>query len=144
MIRVEKFVIIKRPIEEVYAYSQNSENYTKWQADVVSMHMEKGPDNVVGSIYKEVRKFLGQDLKTTLEITVVKENEKWAAKVIKGPVHYEVTMVYEKVPEGTKLTTIVSGETRGFFKLAEGIVSNSLEKTIEEDQNRLKTILESS
>jgi len=144
MIKVEKSVVIKKPVGEVFAYVQNNENSTKWQGGVTSVQMEEGPDNVVGSRYTEVRKFLGQEMKTTMEITAFTQNAKWAAKVIKGPVPYEVTMTYESVPEGTKITTLVEGEPTGFFKLAEGMVAGTLGKSLEEDQNHLKAILEKS
>jgi uncharacterized membrane protein len=144
MMKVEKTVIIKKPVAEVFAYALNNENATKWQGGVVSMQIDEGPDNVVGSRYTEVRKFLGQEIKTTLEITAFTENLKWAAKVIKGPVPYEVTMTYTAVPEGTKVTTLVEGEPKGFFKLAEAIVASTLEKSLEEDQNRLKDLMEST
>jgi len=140
--KVEKSVIINKPVAEVFAYVQKNENYTKWQSGVVSMQMDEGPDNVVGSRYTEVRKFLGKEMRTTMEITAFTENVKWAAKVIKGQVLYEVTMTYAAVPEGTKVTTVVEGEPKGFFKLAENLVVSGLEKSLEEDQNRLKTLLE--
>lgn len=142
MIKVEKSVTIKKPVAEVFAYVQNNVNSTKWQSGVISVQMDEGPDNVVGSRYTEVRKFLGQDMKTTMEITAFIENVKWAAKVVKGSVPYEVTMTYAAVADGTKITTVVEGEPKGFFKLAEGMVVSSLEKSLEEDQNRLKAILE--
>ena len=142
MIKVEKSVIINKPVAVVFAYVQNNENSTKWQSGVVSMQMDEGPDNVVGSRYTEVRKFLGKEMRTTMEITAFTENVKWAAKVIKGQVLYEVTMTYAAVPEGTKITTVVEGEPKGFFKLAENLVVSGLEKSLEEDQNRLKTLLE--
>ena len=144
MIKVEKSVIIKKPVEEVFAYSRDKKNYAKLHGDAVSIQMEEGPDNVVGSRYTEVRKFLGKEMKSISEITAFTENEKWAAKSIKGPVPYEITMTYTKVPEGTKVTTIIEGEPKGFFKLAEGKVVSSLEKSIEESLNRLKSILEGS
>ena len=140
--KVEKSVIINKPVAEVFAYVENNENSTKWQSGVVSMQMDEGPDNVVGSRYTEVRKFMGKEMKTTMEITAFKENEKWAGKVIKGPVPYEVTMTYAAVPEGTKITTVVEGEPKGFFKLAENMVASTLDKSLEEDLNRLKTLLE--
>ena len=140
--KVEKSVIINKPVAEVFAYVQNNENSTKWQGGVVSMQMDEGPDNVVGSRYTEVRKFLGKEMRTTLEITAFTENVKWAAKVIKGQVLYEVTMTYAAVPEGTKITTVVEGAPKGFFKLAEKKVASSLEKSLEENLNRLKTLLE--
>ncbi len=140
--KVEKSVIIKKPVAEVFTYSQDNDNSTKWQDGVESVQMIKGPDNVVGSQYTEVRKFIGQEMKTTMEITAFKKNEKWAGKVIKGPVPYEVTMTYTAVPEGTKITTVVVGEPKGFFKLAENMVASTLDKSLEEDLNRLKTLLE--
>lgn len=140
--KVEKSVIINKPVGEVFAFTQSMENYTKWQSNVDSVKMEKGPDNTVGSTYTEVRKVLGKELKTTLEISAFKENEKWAAKVVKGPVPYEVTMTYESVPQGTKITTAVEGEPKGFFKLAEGMVAKSIEDGLEKDFKELKNLLE--
>ena len=100
-----------------------------WQGCVISIAVDEGPVNVIGSLYSEVGKFLGQELRTTMEITEFMKNEKWSAKVIKGPLPYEVSMIYLKVPEGTKLTTLVEGAAKGFFKLAEVIVTSTLEKT---------------
>ncbi len=142
MLKVEKSVVIKKPVAEVWAYVNDNKNATKWQGGVVSVQEEEGPANTVGSRYTEVRKFLGQEMKTTMEITAITPNSKWVAKVIKGPVPYEVTMTFESVPEGTKLTTTVEGEPKGFFKLAEGMVASTLSKSLEEDGNHLKALLE--
>ncbi len=141
MIKVEKSCVIRKPVAEVFAYVHDNENSTKWQGGVVSTHIDEGLDNMVGSRYTEVRKFMGQEMKTSMEITAFIQNEKWAAKVVKGPVPYEVTMTYTTVPEGTKSTTIVEGEPTGFFKLAEGMVAITLGKSLEEDQNCLKMLL---
>jgi uncharacterized membrane protein len=142
VIKLEKSVIIKKPVTEVYAYTQNIENSTKWEGDVISVRMEEGSDNVVGSRFTEVHKFISQEMKTTMEINPINENVKWAAKVIKGPVPYDVTMIFTPVPEGTKFTISVEGEPKGFFKLADGMVINAMEKSLEADQNHLKKILE--
>ena len=87
---------------------------------------------------------MGRDMKTTLEITAFEPNAKWAAKVVKGPVPYEVMSTFEAVGEGTKMTTHVEGEPKGFFKVAEGMVSGQLEKSLEEDSQRLKALVEAA
>ena len=97
---------------------------------------------MVGSKYTEVRKFMGQEMKSILEITAIEPNSLWAAKVVKGPVPYEVTVKFEPSNGGTRMTTHVDGEPTGFFKLAEGAIKGQLEKSIEEDGKRLKGILE--
>jgi hypothetical protein len=62
--------------------------------------------------------------------------------MIQGPVPYEVTATFEDSGGGTKMTTRVEGEPKGFFKVAEGILKGQLEKSLEEDSMRLKGILE--
>jgi len=141
MIKVEKSVTINKPVEEVFAFVVNHENTTKWQGGVEAI-IPEGPANVVGSKYTEVRKFMGQEMKSNLEITAFVENAKWAAKVLKGPVPYEVTATFEPSGGGTKMTTHVEGEPKGFFKVAEGMLTGQLGKSLEEDGDRLKKILE--
>ena len=141
MIKVEKSTLINKPVEEVFAFVTAEGNYTKWQSGVTEV-IEGGPRNTVGSSFTEVRKFMGQEMRTTLEVTAFVPNAKWAAKVIKGPVPHEVTVTYEASNGGTKMTTCVEGEPKGFFKLAEGLVASQLEKSLAEDGQKLRELLE--
>ncbi len=141
MIQVENSVVINKPVAEVYAFVTNGENSAKWQGGVESV-VSEGPSNKVGSQFTETRKFLGQEMKTIMEITEVVENEKWSAKVVKGPVPYQVTVKFEAEGGGTKMTIRIEGEPTGFFKMAEGMVSSQLEKSLAEDSQRVKALLE--
>jgi uncharacterized membrane protein len=141
MIKVESSVVIDKPLAEVYAYVAGGEHSTEWQGSVISV-VNEGPPNTVGSRFVETRKFMGQDMKTTLEIVAVEPNAKWVSKVVKGPVPYEVTVTFEASGSGTKMTTKVEGEPTGFFKIAEGMVAGQLEKSLAEDGQRLKKLLE--
>ena len=141
MIQVEKSVVIQKPVAEVFEFVTNGENTTKWQGGVEAI-IPEGPPNVVGSRYTEVRKFMGQEMRSMMELTAFEPNARWAARVIKGPVPYEVTATFEESGGGTKMTTRVEGEPKGFFKVAEGMMKGQLEKSLEEDGMRLKGILE--
>jgi uncharacterized membrane protein len=141
VIKIENSVVVNKPLAEVYSFVTNGENSIKWQGGLESV-VNEGPPNMVGSKFTETRKFLGQEMKTTMEITEAAENAKWSAKVVKGPVPYQVTVAFEETGGGTKVTTRVEGEPRGFFKMAEGMVSSQLEKSLAEDNQRLKKILE--
>lgn len=143
MITVEKSVTINRPIAEVFAFVTDGANATQWQGGLEAVKNE-GPANMVGSRWTEVRKFLGREMNTTLEVTALEPDTRWVAKVIKGPVPYEVMSLFEAAGEGTKVTTRVEGEPTGFFKVAEGMVSGQLEKSLAEDLQRLKTLLEAA
>jgi uncharacterized protein YndB with AHSA1/START domain len=143
MIKVEKSIVINKPVEEVFSFVTGPDNYTKWQAGVEQV-IEGGPRNTVGSQFTEVRKFMGQEMRTTLQLTEFVPNAKWAAKVVKGPVPYEVNMTFQSVDGGTKVTTSVDGEPKGFFKLAEGMVAGQLEKSLAEDAQKLKELVEAN
>ena len=143
MITVERSVVINKPVAVVFAYVSDTANDPKWQAGVESV-TEEGPSNVVGSKYTEVRKFMGQEMKSTLEVTAFVANTKIASKVVKGPVPFEATVTFEASGSGTKMTTHVEGEPKGFFKVAEGALRGQLEKSLDEDGKRLKAILEAA
>ena len=144
MITVEKSVLINKPVADVFAFVTNGNNTTKWQIGVEAVEQGEGPANTVGSRYSEVRKFMGQEMRTTLELTAFEANTKWGAKVVKGPVPYEITTTFEPANGGTKMTTRVEGEPSGFFKVAQGMVSSQLEKNIEESGQKLKELLETA
>ena len=142
MISVEKSVVINKPLEVVYAFVSDTNNDPKWQSGIESVIVE-GPTNVVGAKWTEVRKFMGQEMKSTLEVTSFVQNQKFSAKVIKGPVPFEATVTFAAEGGGTKVTTHIEGEPKGFFKVAEGALRGQLEKTLEEDGKKLKALLES-
>jgi len=141
MLKVESSVVISKPVAEVFAYVTNGNNATKWQVGVESA-VEEAPVNLVGSRYTEVRKFMGQELKTTMEVTRVEHPTKWAAKVVQGPVPYELQVAFEGQGSDTKVTIAIEGEPTGVFKLAAGMLESQLDKNIRENCEKLKATLE--
>ncbi|HKJ28502.1 MAG TPA: SRPBCC family protein [Anaerolineales bacterium] len=141
MIKVEKSITINAPVEKVFAFASEPENSTKWQSDVDAVEYEG--EQTVGGQYTEVRKFMGREMRTTLEITQLIENKLWAAKTLSGPVPYEVTVTYDVDGAGTRMTTTVEAEPGGFFKLAEGQVRKQLENGLQKDSQTLKEMIES-
>ena len=145
MITVEKSITINKPVAEVFAYVTNGDHSTKWQIGLEATEQEEGSAaNTVGSRYTEVRKFLGQEMRTTLELTAFETNAKWAAKVVKGPVLYEITTTFKSADGDTKMTTRIEGEPTGFFKVAQGMVNAQLGKNLEESGQKLKELLEAA
>lgn len=139
MIRVEKSVVINKPVQEVFALVTDGSKAPSWQGGLEAV---EGYASQIGEQYTEVRKFLGREMRSVMEITAFEPNARWAAKVVKGPVPYEVTVFFQPQGESTRLTTRVEGEPTGFFKMAEGMFQSQLEKSIEEDTNRLKRMME--
>lgn len=143
MIKAENSIVIQKPAQEVFAFTNDPENTTKWQAGVVSVKYPDGAPKE-GTQFIEVRKFMGKDMETTLEITALEPGEVYSARTLNGPVSFEITVNFESVNGGTKMSTTIEGEAGGFFKLAEGVVAKQLEKSLKEDNERLKSILEAA
>jgi uncharacterized membrane protein len=139
MINIEKSIVINKPVEQVFAYVSDGSKASSWQGGLEAV---ENPTTEVGSHYTEVRKFVGREMRSVLEITAFEPNTLWASRVVKGPVPYNVSAKFAPQEGGTRLTLRLDGEPTGFFKMAEGMVKGQLEKSMEEDLSRVKGILE--
>jgi len=139
MINIERSIVIGKPVDIVFAVVSDGSQAHTWQNGLEAV---EGQTNAVGSQFTEVRRFMGQEMRSVMEVTAFDPNSRWAARVVKGPVPYEITVMLEPQDGGTRLTTRIVGEPTGFFKVAEGMFTGQLEKSIDADTNRLKGILE--
>lgn len=142
MIKVEHSVIIKRPVSEVFAFVADPLNNAKWQDGVVESRLDSSGPMGVGSHVVDVRKFLGRDMESKLEVVVFEPNKRIMQKVVSGPMQFELIQTFDPDVDGTRLTVLAHGEPGGFFKLASGIVQKQLESQLQGDAERLKNVLE--
>lgn len=143
MVKVEFSRTINRPLDEVFAFVTNPANNARWQEGLVESRMASSGPIEVGAQMIDVRKFLGRDMESKLEVTAFEPNKKFAQKVISGPLPFEIIMTFEGVGDTTKIDLLAQGEPGGFFKLAEGMVQKQLQSQLEGDAERLKKALES-
>jgi carbon monoxide dehydrogenase subunit G len=82
----------------------------------------------------------------TSEIIEYKANKKITYKSASGPMSGELSLAFEPVEGGTRVSFVGEGETGGFFKrlfgLADSIVVRMIQRGIETDFANLKDILE--
>jgi len=142
MITFETTIFIDRPPQEVFDFVYNLANAPKWQVNVVSVEWTSEGPIGVGSTQRTVSRFLGRELESTVEITVWDPPNQTALKSIEGPLQFEATTRYESKGSGTQYTVSLTGETGGFFKLAEGLVGKQFEKQFETSLGALKLLLE--
>jgi len=141
MINIENITIINKPVADVFAVAHDPSKTTQWQTDVEAVEYAGGPFGV-GTQFTEVRKFMGKEMRTMMEVTAHEPGQRLGMKALNGPVKFEVNVTFEPIETGTKMVTVVQAEPGGFFKLAEGAVAKQLEKSIKEDNDRLKALLE--
>ena len=142
MIKVELSVVINRPVADVFAFVADPANNVKWQEGLVESHMTSSGPMGVGAQITDIRKFLGRDMDSKLEVTAFEPNKKFSEKVVSGPLKFEISQDFESSGDGTKVSLVAQGEPGGFFKLAEGMVQKQLQAQLEGDSQRLKKALE--
>ncbi len=113
---LEMSIVIKRPVEEVFAFVENPENEPIWRHSRVESEVEtrgvakadledvRGGESGLGATGREVSKSLGSKFESTWEITEYEQNHKVVYRSTSGPGEYESAWTYKSVDGGTKLT----------------------------------------
>ena len=143
MINVEKSIIIQRSIEEVFNYVSNLTHSAEWQSGLTEVRQITDRPLGVGTQYALVRTFMGRKMVADNEITEFTPGVKVAFKTISGPIPLEASYQFETDEQGTKLTSKIDMQPKGFVSLAEPLISASLQRDVEASLNVLKNMLES-
>ncbi len=144
MFEVKKSIFINRPQQEVFDFSTDPTNDPKWRESSISAEWTSEGPVRVGSTAHTVDKLMGREMESTNEVTAWDPPNEYGFKTVGGPMPFEATMKFESKGAGTQLTLSGQAEVGGFFKLAEGLVRQQLEKQIERDIKGLKAYMEGS
>ncbi len=133
---------INAPVAKVFEYVTDFRKNAEWQEGVTESTQTPDGPTQLGTKFKTARTFLGQKLEATGEVTEFVPNQKFAFKTNSGPIQFSLAQTFEATSGGTKLNLHVEMEAGGFFKLAEGAMAGNFKKTMEEQSQTLKTLLE--
>ena len=142
MTRIERSIVIGRPVDEVWEFVHDIANDRLWQTTLVeSERLTDGPMGV-GTRVREVRHFLGLRIELAWEVTEFEPTRRSAIKGISGPVPLSGGYRLEPVDTGTRFT--VSGEldAHGLFKLAEPVFARITARELEANLGHLRDLLE--
>ena len=142
MTKVERTLVIKQPVEKVFAYVTNPRNNPKWQPDILESRVTPDEPTHVGTRVTDVRSLLGRKLELTTEVTEFELNKMMRVKSTSGPIPLSGCITFESVDGGTRVNFLAEAEPTGFFKLAERMFSSTWRKALEDSLNKLKEMLE--
>src|ERR687885_255880 len=117
----EASVEIARPVERVFSYVTDLENFPEWTGPVVEVRdvQKATPEQRLraGDRFTAVAKFLGRRFETPCEVTDYLSNRQFSFRSTGGPVPQEFTYTFEPTLEGMRLTQSVEAEPGTFFRL---------------------------
>jgi uncharacterized protein YndB with AHSA1/START domain len=143
MVRVDVDTTIDRPVEEVFAYLTDIDRQPEWVAPMTESRKTSSGPTGVGTTFQQAVKFMGRSMDLNGEITSYQAPNLYAFQAKNGPMHMEMQFTLQSDgPESTRVTQVASGESAGFFKLADPILARSMKKQFVADLETLKTLLE--
>jgi len=135
-------VEIKRPVENVFAYTTDAKNWPKWQSFIPEAEQtSQGPMNV-GTTFKGVSRMMGRSMKWTAIVTECEPDKKWSKKITCGSLTIQEYVTYKPVEGGIIFTIAYDMKMSGFLKLLSPVMAGSMRKETRKSLGNLKSILD--
>lgn len=141
--RVEVSVAIAAPLDDVFAYITDFEKNPLWQNGMVSCTFTTPPPLTVGSQYRQVAQFLRRDIVSQFEVTKLIPNERVEFETIESTFPIQIVREVKQQGDSTLVHAIISGQPGGLMQLFSPLIKPMMNKQIQGDYQRLKTLLES-
>ncbi len=137
-------IIIRRPREQVAAFSANPENAPAWYVNIKEVQWKSPPRLALGARIAFIASFLGRRLAYTYEIIDLQPGKRLVMSTQEGPFPMETTYTWEDTAEGlTRMTLRNRGSPAGFSNLLTPIIASSMRRANRADLKKLKSLLES-
>ena len=142
MARIEESVEIKRPVDNVFAYTTDAKSWAKWQSTIPEAEQtSQGPVNV-GATFKGTFHMMGLSMKWTAKATEYEPNRKFAKNITCGSISNEQHNTYSPIEGGTRFTIVYDMKVGGLMKLFSPMIISSTRKALKQALGNLKNVLE--
>jgi uncharacterized protein YndB with AHSA1/START domain len=101
VIRFETSVWVERPIEEVFAYVSDPENFPHWSSAVRTVRKTSAGEDEVGSRYSMERDLPTGRAENELEITSHEHPEEFSIRTLSGPTPFVYRYAFSRSDGGT-------------------------------------------
>jgi uncharacterized protein YndB with AHSA1/START domain len=142
MVRIEGSVVIKCPVDKVFAYATDVKSMSKWQSAVTEVEQTSPGPIGIGTTFRWVTRGGGLRMKTTVKVTGYEPNKRISSDIDWGRMVGESTFFVEPVEGGTKFTQRNDMKFKWFLKLLSPLLVRQMRREIKVVCNNLKSILE--
>ncbi len=140
---IEKEIVIDTSLDNVFSFFIDTDNLQKWLGGLKEINILKGDEPRVGAETSQVIEQSGQKLHFIQTITGFEENQLFEAEMVAKEM--EMITRHEFSEENGKTQILISYDIQlksFLFRSVKKLVKAMMEKSIEEDFNRLKSLLE--
>ncbi|MFZ0169007.1 MAG: SRPBCC family protein [Candidatus Dormiibacterota bacterium] len=136
--------VINRPAEEVFAVLADLDRYPDWNNHLTQVRKTSDGPLGVGSTMIFAGKVLGRNFESDVVCTEYVANETLVNKTTAGPFYVEVRYRLEPIESGTRLTTALRGQSKGFLMVGEKVALGVAKKQFETATENLKALMEAA
>lgn len=141
MAEFEFSVQINRPVEQVFAFTENPANMPLWYVGVQEAALIEGDKVTVGARVRGTGTLMGKRFEVISTVVAYEPNRKSAYEFTQ-PFAQTIYNTYEPVNGGTRFTQRVVVEAGGFFKLAMPVMNGHIRRNLETSLHNLKDVVE--
>lgn len=127
MPKIERTITVDTPLEQVWTFLTDFTNTEEWDPPTVSTKLVSG-DGGVGSVYKNVSRFLGRDTEVEYTVTEVEPMTLFRLKGSATAMALLDTMTFEEAGGQTTVTYTAEFSPEGAAKLVEPLMPLALKK----------------
>lgn len=141
MAEFEHSIVINRPVEQVFAFSEDPDTFPQWFVGVQEIGLVEGHTVAEGAKVRAVGSVLGRRIETVMTCRAYEANRRVVWEMTQ-PFAQTSTYIYESVAGGTRVTMKGVAELDGFFKLAAPLIVSAVRRNMETSLSNLKDLLE--
>lgn len=147
MLRHEFAVVIRRPVEEVFAYVTDLPRTGEWRTTVLEVGaLERQGSSAVGARFRSVTRVAGRRWNWLLEVTQWEPPQVFAYTVVEGSAPMVVEYRLEQHLDGALFTMVASlGAIDGaFWRLVVPAISWGMQREVRQHLRNLQRVMEDS
>jgi len=142
MARIEESVEIKRPVDNVFAYTTDAKSWAKWQSIIPEAEQTSQGPVSVGTTFKGTSRMMGRSMKWTATATEYEPSRKFGKNITSGSMTIEQHNSYDPTEGGIKFTIVYDMKVGGLLKLFSPMLVSSMRKELKKSLGNLKSVLE--
>jgi uncharacterized membrane protein len=143
MITTRVTVQINRPVDEVFAFVTNADNFPRWAGALVVVSRQTSPGPVaVGTTFTQRNKLAGRRFTSEMHVVTCDSGRRFEYETTSGPIRFAGHYTFAPVPGGTSFTSVDESEPSGLLLYLQPLLQPFAQRQITINLSKLKAVIE--